>query len=167
MSRQKGFTLLEILLVLVIGGATLTAALAVYFELMWGNGRIRSIAISGMDANNAALAIQKDLVMTQSSNLTDGDPTPQSSVTFSWTDYTGFESSNYSTHYSSYRLTGTNLFRTHDGAPEIVGRKITYLGFTRQDRVINVVITSTEAGPPESNRTVEFSVLTRAEEVAE
>jgi prepilin-type N-terminal cleavage/methylation domain-containing protein len=165
MNRQKGFTLLELLLALVIGGAALTAALAVYFELMWGNGRIRSVAMSGMDANNAALAIQKDLVMTQSSNLTDGDPTPQSSVTFSWTDYTGFESSNYSTHYSSYSLTGTNLWRTYDGASEIVGRKITYLGFTRQDKVINVVITSTEAGPPATDKTVEFSVLTRTEEL--
>jgi prepilin-type N-terminal cleavage/methylation domain-containing protein len=167
MNRQKGFTLLEILLALVIGGAALTAALAVYFELMWGNGRIRGVAMSGMDANNAALAIQKDLVMTQSSNLTNGDPTPQSSVTFSWTDYTGFESSNYSTHYSSYGLAGTTLWRTYDGAQEIVGRKITNLGFTRQDRVINVVITSTEAGPPETDKTVEFSVLTRAEELEE
>jgi len=34
MSRQRGFTLLEILLALVIGGVALTAALAVYFELM-------------------------------------------------------------------------------------------------------------------------------------
>ena len=167
MNRQKGFTLLELLLALVIGGAALTAALAVYFELMWGNGRIRSVALSGMDANNAALAIQKDLVMTQSSNLTDGDPTPQRSVTFSWTDYTGFESANFSTHYSSYSLAGTNLLRTYDGAPEIVGRKITYLGFTRQDRVINVVITSTDAGPPATDKTVEFSVLTRAEEAAQ
>ena len=167
MNRQKGFTLLELLLALVIGGAALTAALAVYFELMWGNGRIRSAALSGMDANNAALAIQKDLVMTQSSNLTDGDPTPQNSVTFSWIDYTGFESTNYSTHYSSYSLAGTNLWRTYDGAPEIVGRKITYLGLTRQDRVINVVITSTDAGPPATDKTVEFSVLTRAEEVVE
>ena len=167
MSRQKGFTLLEILLVLVIGGAALTAASAVYFQLMWGNGRIRSAVISGMDANNAALAIQKDLVMTQSTNLTDEDPTPQSSATFSWIDYTGFESSNYSSHSSSYSLAGTNLWRTYDGASEIVGRKVTYLGFTQQDRVINVVITSTEAGPPETDKTVEFSVLTRAEEVAE
>ena len=166
MSRQKGFTLLEILLALVIGGVALTAALAVYFELMWGNGRIRSVAMSGMDANNAALAIQKDLVMTQSTNLTDGYP-PQSSVTFTWIDYTGFESSNYSSHSSSYSLAGTNLWRTYDGASEIVGRKVTYLGFTQQDRVINVVITSTEAGPPETDKTVEFSVLTRAEEVAE
>jgi len=167
MNRQKGFTLLELLLALVIGGAALTAALAVYFELMWGNGRIRSVALSGMDANNAALAIQKDLVMAQSSNLTDGYSTPQNSVTFGWTDYTGFESTNYSTHYSSYRLVGTNLWRTYDGAPAIVGRKITYLGFTRQDRVINVVITSTDAGPPKADKTIEFSVLTRAEEYEE
>ncbi len=167
MNRQKGFTLIELLLALIIGGTALTSALAVYFELMWGNGRIRSVALSGMDVNNAALAIQKDLVMTQSSNLTDGDPTPQNSVTFSWTDYTGFESTNYSTHYCSYSLVGTNLWRTYDGAPEIVGRKITCLGFTRQDRVINVAITSTDPGPPGTDKTVEFSVLTRAEEMGE
>ena len=167
MNKQKGFTLLEVMVTLAIGGAVLVAAFAVFFELMWGSGRMRGQALSDVDVNTAALAIQKDLLMTQTSNLTDGDPNPQNSVALSWVDYTGFESSNYTSHSSSYNVTGADLWRRYDGVSQIVGRKITYLGFTQQDRIINVVITSTDPGPPSKNKTLEFSVLMRAEQEEE
>ena len=163
MSRQKGFTLLELLVALAISGVLLTIALSIFFELNLGTGRTSSQLTADLDVNRAAYAIQRDLTMTQTSNLTGGDPTPQSSVLLSWIDYTGFESANQTYHSSSYSSNGTVLWRTYNGNPEIVGRNITYLGFTQDGRVINVVVTSKGMKTPERSQTLEFSVLLRAE----
>ena len=163
MSRQKGFTLVELLVILAIGSVVLISAVSIFFQLQLGTGRAGSQLIADSDISGAALAIQRDLMMTQYTDLIDGDPNPQSSATFSWIDYTGFESANQTYHSSSYSANGTVLWRTYDGHPEIVGRNITYLGFTQEDRKINVSITSTGPRTPEQSKTLEFSVLIRAE----
>jgi len=163
MSSQKGFTLLELLVTLAIGSIVLISAVSIFFELQLGTGRASSQLIADSDVSGAALAIHRDLMMTQYTDLTDEDPNPQNSATFSWIDYTGFESAEPSYHSSSYSANGTVLWRTYDGHPEIVGRNITYIGFTQEDRKINVSITSTGPRTPERSKTLEFSVLIRAE----
>ncbi len=84
-------------------------------------------------------------------------------VTLSWVDYTGFESTNYTSHSSSYILSGTNLQRTYDGVTSIVGRHITSVGFTQNGRVISVIITATGSGAQPRSETLKFSAYIRSE----
>ncbi|HET6478237.1 MAG TPA: prepilin-type N-terminal cleavage/methylation domain-containing protein [Dehalococcoidales bacterium] len=163
--KQAGFTLIELLVTLAIGSVILVGASMSLQQIVWGTGRNNSQVVALTNVNQAALAIKKDLMMTQSTNLPDPDedPNPQSSVTLSWTDYTGFSSENSSSHNCQYTLSGTVLQRTYDGVMSIVGRHITDLGFTQNGRVINVTITATGPSVPQRSATVEFSGFIRAE----
>ena len=163
--KQAGFTLIELLVTLAIGSVILVGASMSLQQIVWGTGRNNSQVVALTNVNQAALAIKKDLMMTQSTNLPDPDedPNPQSSVTLSWTDYTGFSSENSTSHNCQYTLSGTVLQRTYDGVVSIVGRHITDLGFTQNGRVINVTITATGPSVPQRSATVEFSGFIRAE----
>ena len=162
--RQKGFTLVEILVTLAVGSLIMTGALMSIYQVITGTDRSNSQVVSLTDVTNAARAIKADLMVTQSSNLTDEDPVPQGSVTLTWIDYTNFSSDNASYHSSSYTLSGTELRRNYDGVESIVGRHITDVGFTRNGRVINVVITATGPGAQPRSDTLTFSAYMRAEE---
>ena len=149
---------------MAIGSIILLGIVLSIHQIAFGTSRSNSQTIALTDIENAALSIKKDLMVTQSTNLTDGAPVQQSSVMLSWTNYSAFTSANTSAHSISYILSGTELQRTYDGLVSIVGRSITYLGFTRNGGVINVVITATGPGPPQWSETLEFSIKTRAEE---
>ncbi len=173
MNKEKGFTLLEVVLMSAIGGLLLTGVVSGILQVVIGTSRSNSQVVADTDINNAALVIRKDLMMTQSSTLTPSDPVPQSEVTFFWTDYTGFESSEPVDHSSHYILEGTGeLLRTYDDSPtaEIVGRHITYLDFRLDavdDSIIHVTITATGPGTQQQSKTLEFSAAIRATGVEE
>ena len=162
--RQKGFTLIEILVVMAVGSVILMAALLSVQQVLVGTDRSNSQVVALTDINQATLRIKRDLMMTQETDLPDG--VPQSSVTLSWTDYTSFGSENQTrSHSSSYTLSGTDLLRNYDGTVSIVGRHITSLGFTQDGRIISVVITATGPGASQRNETLKFSAFIRAEEL--
>ncbi len=163
--RQKGFTLVEILVVLAVGSVILTGALLSIQQVLVGTDRSKSQVVALADINQAVLKIKRDLIMTQTANLTDGSLIPRSSVRLSWIDYTGFSSDNWTSHSSTYNLSGTNLQRTYDGVTSIVGRHITSVGFTRNGRVISVVITATGSGSQPRSKTLEFSAYLRSEPI--
>jgi len=164
--RQKGFTLIEILVVMGVGSVILMAALLSVQQVIVGTDRSNSQVVALTDINQASLRIKRDLIMTQETDLTDGNPVPQSSVTLSWTDYTSFGSENQTrSHSSSYTLSGTDLLRNYDGTVSIAGRQITSLGFTQDGRIISVVITATGPGASQRNETLKFSAFIRAEEL--
>jgi len=164
--RQKGFTLIEVLVVTAIGGVLMMGLMLSIYNIVWGTSRSNSQVIALTDVNHAALSIKKDLMMTQYTDLTDGSPVPQSSVTLSWIDHTSFESANESFyHSSSYTLSSTELQRNYDGTVSIVGRNVTYLGFTQNGKVIAVVITATSSKGLEQRETLKFSAYIRAEEI--
>jgi len=103
-------------------------------------------------------------MMTQETDLTDGNPVPQSSVNLIWTDYSHFGSENLTrSHSSSYTLSGTNLLRNYDSTESITSRQITSIGFTQDGRVINVIITATGSGASKRDETLKFSAYIRAE----
>ncbi len=164
--RQKGFTLLELLVTMAIGSVLMTGAVLGIHQILWGTTRSSSHVVALTDISQAVLAIKKDLIMTQSTNFAD-NTTPQSSVTLSWTDYSSFASANWTAHTSSYTLSGTNLIRTYGGATSIVGRHITYVGFTKNGRVVTVVITATGSGALQKSETLKFSAYTRAEVIVQ
>ena len=161
--KQKGFTLVEVLVVLAVGSVILMGVLLTFYQVVWGTGRSNSQVVALTDINNAALSIKKDLMMTQDTDLTDN--VPQSSVVLSWIDYTGFDSENLTSHSSSYTLSGTELLRTYDGTVSIAGRNITSIDFTQNGRAITVVITATGSEVPQRSETLKFSAYIRAEEM--
>ncbi|MFC1847602.1 type II secretion system protein J [Chloroflexota bacterium] len=164
--KQRGFTLIEILVVMAVGGMILAGVVLSIQQIFLSTARSNSQVTALADIDRVVLSIKKDLLMTQSTNLTDGDPTPQSSVTLTWIDYTSsFSSSNQTSHSSSYILSDTELQRTYDSTMNIVGRHITSIGFTQSGKVIKVTITATGPTFPYESRTLTFSSHIRAEEV--
>ena len=158
--KQKGFTLVELLVALAVGGLVIVGALGVIYQVMWGTSRTNSQVVALTDVHQAALRLKKDLVMAQTTDLADG--VPQASATLSWTDYTSFDPEENKDHSSAYNLLSDGVLqRTYDGTMSIVGRNITFVNFTRNGRVINVVITATEGDITPRSETLEFSVYLR------
>ena len=161
--RQKGFTLIEIMVAMAIGGVLMAGILVSIFHVAWDSIRTNDQVVALTDINFATLWLKKDLQMAQSTSLTDGDPVPQSSVTLDWTDYTGWATDETRDHSSTYALSGTELRRTYDGGMRIIGRHVTYIGFTQNDRAITVVITATSPGTSQRTETLKFTVTSRIE----
>ena len=160
--KQKGFTLIELLVALAVGGLVIMSAVAVIYQVMWGTSRTNSQVVTLTDVHQAALRLKKDIVMTQTTDLTDG--VPRDSATLSWTDYTSFEEEENKDHISAYNLLSDGVLqRTYDGTTSIVGRNITYVNFTltQDGRVINVVITATKGDFTPRSETLKFSVYLR------
>jgi len=163
--KQKGFTLVEVLVVTAIGGVLMMGLMLSIHNVVFGTGRTNSQVVALTDVNNAALRLRKDIQMAQNTDLTDGVP-QQDSISLGWIDYTSFESENESTsHSSSYTLSSTELQRNYDGTVSIVGRNITSIVFTQNGREVTVVITATGSGFWQLSETLEFSVYRRSEEI--
>ena len=158
--NQKGFTLIEILVAMAVGGMIMAVALLSIYQIVWGTARSNDQVAALTDVNYAALWLKYDLQMAQSTNLTDGDPVPQESVRLSWNDNTGWTAENESAHSTTYTLSDTDLLRTYDGNVKIVGRYIASIGFTQNGGVVNVDITATGPGILERAEPLGFSVLT-------
>ena len=175
--RQKGFTLIELLVALAVGSLVIVGALGAIYQVVWGTSRTNSQVVTLTDVHQAALRIKKDIVMAQ---LDEGDfpvdgttaitLTPDGpTATLGWTDYTSFGNlePEERIHSSSYDLLDDGkLQRTYDyekpsETTSIVGRNITYVNFTQDGRVINVVITATEGDFTPRSETLEFSVYLR------
>ena len=160
--KQKGFTLIELLVALAVGGLVIMSAVAVIYQVMWGTSRTNSQVVVLTDVHQAALRLKKDIIMAQTTDLADG--VPRDSAVLSWTDYTSFDSEENKDHSSAYDLLGDGeLQRTYDGTTSIVGRNIASVSFTRDGRVINVVITATEGDFTPRSETLKFSVYLRGE----
>ncbi|HUU65209.1 MAG TPA: prepilin-type N-terminal cleavage/methylation domain-containing protein [Dehalococcoidales bacterium] len=165
--KQKGFTLIEILVVMAVGGMIMTVAMLTIYQIVWGTERSNDQVIALTDAHYAAMWLMWDLQMAQNTNLTDGDSVPKSSASLSWIDNTGFVAANASAHSSNYTLSGTELLRNYDGTTKIVGRHISSVGFIQNGSVVTCNLTATGPGIMERVENLEFSVIThmRPEEV--
>ena len=165
--NQKGFTLIEIMAVMAVGGMIMTVALLSIYQVVWGSARTNDQVAALTDVNYASLWIKKDLQMAQYTDLTEGVP-QQGSVTLSWIDNTGFvEEEEDRTHSANYTLSGTELVRSYDGTPRVVGRYISDIWFTQEGRVITCSITATGPGILEREEMLGLSIVThmRTEEL--
>ncbi len=175
--RQKGFTLVELLVAMAVGGLVMMSAVGIIYQVMWGTGRTNSQVVALTDVHQAALRLKKDLQMAQ---LGEGDfpadgtavvtLTPDgSTATLGWRDYTSFDLEENKDHTSTYNLLDDGkLQRTYDyekpsETTSIVGRNITSVDFTQDGRVINVVITATAGDMLPRSETLKFSVYLRGE----
>ncbi len=175
MRSQKGFTLVEVLVMVAIGGVIITGVLASYQQVVSATMRNTRQTTAVSDVSTAALAIHKDLLMAQGTVDVPADGIPvvvtgAQTVTFNWinfvsTDFGGGAPQEGGTpHTSTYSLTGTTLTRNYDGQDIIVGRNVTYLAFARSnadDRLFTITITSTAPGLPVESETLVFTMYLR------
>jgi len=160
---QRGFTLLELLVGLAVGSVLLLAALLSINQILVSTGRSNSQVVVLDEVHRAALRIKKDIQAHTSANLTDLQYGP---TTFSWIDQTGFvPPEDERDHNSIYSLSGTELVRTFDDTPGILGRHITSLSFTDNGTYVYVVITATSSTFPPRSETLSFRVYQRTWEV--
>lgn len=163
--NQKGFTFIELLVVMGIGGIVLSGIVLTIHQTVWTSARSNSQVVALADLNQSAHRLKKDLQMAHHTGLT---ADPQSWVNLTWADNSGFAPADPPDHSCNYVLSGANLTRTYDGTVSIVGRHITSIEFTRDDehsRVVNVVMTATGPGAPQRSETISFSVYMRSEEI--
>lgn len=163
---QKGFTLMEILVVMAVGGMIMAAGLLSMYQVIWGTARTNDQVSALTDANLATMWLKFDLQMLQETNLVSGAP-PSSTLTMTWMDQTtSFDGQTEAVEHSiGYALNGTDLVRTYDGTPRVVGRNITAIGFSRgaspDEDYINVSITATGPGIIGRTQTLGFSVYVK------
>lgn len=150
---QKGFTLLEILLVLVVGGLLLVGVVNAIFQTTTITVE-RSTQITALeDIREVAAQVSKDIRMAATTNLENG-------LTLAWTtwyDETG--ELNPVDYYISYTPpSGGELQRNYDGALTTVGSYISDIEFSQEVNIITMAITSSPRGNAETaeQRTYQF-----------
>ena len=150
---QKGFTLLEILLVLVVGGLLLVGVVNAIFQTTTITVE-RSTQITALeDIREVAARVSKDIRMAATTNLENG-------LTLAWTvwyDETG--ELNPVDYYISYTPpSGGELQRNYDGALTTVGSYISDIEFSQEVNIITMAITSSPRGNAETaeQRTYQF-----------
>jgi len=162
--REKGFTLIELVLALAVGSIVLTGAVLSIYSILVTTGRGSHQTVALTDINRAALVIRNDLLMTQTTDLVDG--VPKSSANLTWIDYTtSFGGDGSTSHSSIYTLAGKQLQRNYDGTVGIVGRNVTSISFTRSGQAVTVIIATSNTTPPSGIETIKFSVHLRPEEI--
>ncbi len=163
--RQKGFTLVELLLAVGISSILVIVAVALIFQAFATtiDARSRNTILAELDV--ATSQIRKDLYMAHDTGLTDGNT--QDSINLEWDNYTATSNASSFVPYSSnYARSGTNLIRTYDDNEEvtvsIVGRNITKITFTQHGRLIDVVITATANATRPISKSIAFSAYRRS-----
>jgi len=161
--NQKGFTLMEILVVMLVGGMIMAAGLLSMYQTIWGTARTNDQVRALTEANVAAMWLKADLGMVQETSLVDGDPNPQSTLTMTWTDLTtSFDGQTVPVdHTIQYVLNGTNLVRTYDTNSKVIARNITSVGFKRSGNYVSVSISAKGPGIIGQSRALAISVYSK------
>ena len=153
---QKGFTLLEILVALAIGGLIVPATAASIWQIVTGTSGVNTSLIVQQDLDIASSWFTRDLSQTLNTDVVSDDP-PVSSMSLSWIDETkaGETSPVHCVRY--YVEPATTLLKrnydggsgsdcTVDGTVGIVGRYVDSILFSRSGDFITVAITSSQGG---------------------
>lgn len=144
-NSQKGFTLVEMLVVMAVGGMLLSGIVTAIFQTVNITAGSSTQITALENIRNSAYWLSKDVRMAASANLTDGLVLEWTS----WYDENGELNPTY--HQCEYTPSGTNLERTYDdGDPRTVGRYISDIGFSLQDQIILVTITASPEGKSET-----------------
>ena len=152
---QKGFTLVEILAVMALGGILLVGILTTIFQTTAITAESSTRITALEDIRKVAFRVSKDIRMASTTNL------QVDSLTLdwkSWYDENG-EPLNYDVngeispvlHYISYTSpSGGTLQRNYDGDLTTVGSYISDIEFSQEVNVITVTITSSPRGNAET-----------------
>jgi prepilin-type N-terminal cleavage/methylation domain-containing protein len=160
--NQKGFTLLEVLLAMAVGGVILIVVVSSIFQIVQGRVGIVQKSAAMSDIDNAAHWLTRDMVLAQTTSLIDKAP-PVSEITINWDDRTGWAADEGSVQHSVvYHFSGSQLLRNYDGEESIAGRYVTDVGFSIDGRMFTVTLTSCP-GLPGSTMTRSFLIQIRSD----
>lgn len=169
--KEKGFTLMELVLTLAIGAIISTVAVISIFNLMDTSTRTQDVNKVMSDLDVAALQIRKDAFVLQDTNLSENitktlnQASPGANISISWTDYSGYDDPDARTHNIYYTLSDGLLRRVDtsaNGTTTVVGRYITEFSITKSGRFLDIVITATSDTFPNVVRTLSFQTYTRS-----
>ena len=160
--KQKGFTLVELLVALPIGAVLLASVVAGIFLIPRGTIDVRNSTTALVDLENATHWLNRDVPLGQMIDLVPG-ASPATSMNISWNDYTGGPGSSI-THFSYFYVSGTRLMREYDSASNITvaGHNLSYVGFSVDaNNLVTVNLTTTPAGPRQKsiNRTYQIQMI--------
>lgn len=168
MMKEKGFTIIELVLTLAIGSIISAVAIGSIYNLMDTATRTQDVnkVLNNLDV--AALQLRKDGFVAQETNFVEGTPKILSqggaNISIGWVDYTGYDEPEERTHNIVYSLSGGLLQRVLDSDnATVVGRDITGLSVTKNGRLLDVTLTATSATFPEVVRTLSFKTYMRSE----
>ena len=137
---QAGFTLIEVLVSVTVGGMLATVLAASIFQLSQASaiGEARLEALH--ELQRAHLWISGDVHRAETTSVPDGGSTV-TTADFNWTE-------DGNPHQCSYALAGTDLQRTCDGVRAVVARLVTTLEFSRQAAMVTIAVETTAPGDP-------------------
>ena len=141
--------MVELLVGLAIGGAIMTVLGGSIFQISTG----ATTTLSSLDRIHQLQTgihwLSRDIHQAHSTNIPDGG-SQVAVADFDWTE-------GGTTHSCTYSLVGTDLQRSCDGAPFIVGHSFTQLLFSRQSGLVTVDLQVTD--PEDPSKTEEASLL--------
>lgn len=163
---QRGFTLIEILVAMAVGGMLLSGLVVAIFQT-FGVTLSSSTQITALEnIKNAAYWITKDVRMAATTNLADGGNSTNSLI-LDWTNwYDENGELNPVDHHCEYTVSGTDVVRNYDYGVDIrtVGRYISNIQFSRQGQIIFATITTFLEGKPETAEQMTYHLYLQPKE---
>ena len=136
--RQRGMTLLELVIAAAIGAVLATGAAAAIYQFeelaRYGSDGLRA----WHDIRCALYWMGHDLQMAETTDLVDGAG-PVSSMSLSWTEHSP---AGDISHTTSYYLVGSELRRDYDGSVITVAWHVESLGLALAQRLVTVSLRS-------------------------
>ncbi len=165
-AHQKGFTLIEVLVVVAIVGMLAPVLSLSIVQVITGTNRNNTMVIALADVEHAAHFINQDLQMAQTTNLPAYPQTVDlvtgGNVTLNWTDYYDNQATY---HQSQYYLSGTQLKRNYDGQVANAALYISKAEFSvdASGEIVTVTLTSSPEGASGRSETRTYRVYRRSE----
>jgi prepilin-type N-terminal cleavage/methylation domain-containing protein len=158
--KQKGFTLVELLVALAVGTVILTGAAGAVYQLIKTTANTNSQVVVLDEINRVVLQLKKDLQSRESANISAG----YDAITLHWVNQTAFEEECPQVYSITYSLSDSNLMRTSDNTTSIVARQIESISYNGTEDYVDVVVTATSSKFPYKSKTLSFRVYKRMEE---
>jgi prepilin-type N-terminal cleavage/methylation domain-containing protein len=136
--KQRGMTLIEILLALGISGVIIGGLAASIYTIMSVTGRGNAEITLLRDIQSASHWISNDARMARGATLTGGNPA--SGVVLVWDDIEG------NTHSSSYTYSEKELIRSYGEISSAIAWNVSSVEFSITDNVLTYTITSETEG---------------------
>ena len=161
--KQKGFTLIEVLVGMLVGGMIMSAVIGSVYQITTGTGKVNWESTTLADMENAAHCIVRDVMMAHSTDLEPGEP-PMDGLHISWQDLTNAALLEESVAHSiTYTHSGKELQRNYDGVVTIIGRDLDDVSFGINGRVVSVNMTSTREGYEGATITRKYLIYLRSQ----
>lgn len=173
--KQRGFTLIELVLAMAVSGLLVATATAAIYQTVKSEAKNNGTAIALTDIDRAVHWLTQDTGQGQTTDLIDGAP-PVSSMTLWWQDLTSWALEDEAvSHYVTYCFnqdctdppcdaeSTRELRRDCDGEITTVGKYLTTVEFSLDGRIITVTLTSSAPSYPNESETRTYKLYLRPE----